>query len=172
MPSFIVCGQYWYCNHNLFSLCDNTHPKPELQSPLLGGNPTAGIYGYTHAFDGYAGAHAQYVRVPFADNDCFKVPDGLADETALFLSDAAPTGYMGGDLCDTHPGDTVAVWGCGGAGLMSQQSAWLMGAERVIAIDRSPERLRTTRAEMHFRLRCYRTPIPAHHPTRSGRREG
>jgi len=123
VPSFIVCGQCWYCEHKLYSLCDNTHPKPELQEPLLGGYPTAGIYGYTHAFGGYAGAHAQYVRVPFADNDCFKIPDGVADETALFLSDAAPTGYMGADFCDIQPGDTVAVWGCGGVGLMAQQSA-------------------------------------------------
>ena len=92
VPSFVVCGQCWFCQQSLFSLCDNTHPKPELQEPLLGGHHTAGIYGYTHAFGGYAGAHAQYVRVPFADNDCFKVPDGVADETALFLSDAAPTG--------------------------------------------------------------------------------
>jgi threonine dehydrogenase-like Zn-dependent dehydrogenase len=145
VPSFIVCGQCWYCEHKLYSLCDNTHPKPELQEPLLGGYPTAGIYGYTHAFGGYAGAHANYVRIPFADNDCFKVPDGLADETALFLSDAAPTGYMGADFCDIQPGDTVAVWGCGGVGLMAQQSARLMGAERVIGIDRFPERLQMAR---------------------------
>lgn len=101
--------------------------------------------GYTHAFGGYAGAHAQYVRVPFADNDCFKVPNGAADETALFLSDAAPTGYMDADFCNIQPGDTVAVWGRGGVGLMAQQSARLMGAERVIAIDRFPERLQMAR---------------------------
>jgi len=107
--------------------------------------PTAGIYGYTHALGGYAGSHAEYIRVPHADVDCFKVPDGVADETALFLSDAAPTGYMGADFCDIRPGDTVAVWGCGGVGLMAQQSAFLMGAERVIAIDRFPERLEMAR---------------------------
>ena len=140
VPSFIACGQCWYCQHSLHSLCDNTHPKPELQEPLFG-YPTAGIYGYTHAFGGYAGAHAQYVRVPFADTDCFKIPDGVPDEQALFLSDAAPTGYMGADFCNIQPGDTVAVWGCGGVGLMAQQSARLLGAERVIAIDRLPERL-------------------------------
>ena len=144
VPSFVACGQCWYCQRNLHSLCDNTHPKPELQEPLLG-YATAGIYGYTHAFGGYAGAHAQFVRVPFADTDCFKVPDGVADETALFLSDAAPTGYMGADFCNIQPGDTVAVWGCGGVGLMAQQSARLMGAERVIGIDRFPERLRMAR---------------------------
>jgi threonine dehydrogenase-like Zn-dependent dehydrogenase len=144
VPSFITCGQCWYCQHDLFSLCDNTNPKSELQEPLLG-YPTAGIYGYTHAFGGYAGAHAQYVRVPFADNDCFKVPEGLPDEQVLFLSDAAPTGYMGADFCNIQSGDIVAVWGCGGVGLMAQQSAYLLGAERVIAIDRFPERLQMAR---------------------------
>ncbi len=144
VPSFISCGSCWFCERQLFSLCDNTHPKPELQEPLLGFH-TAGIYGYTHAFGGYAGAHAQYVRVPHADVDCFKIPEGVGDEQVLFLSDAAPTGYMGADFCDIKPGDTVAVWGCGGVGLMAQISARLMGAERVIAIDRFPERLAMAR---------------------------
>jgi threonine dehydrogenase-like Zn-dependent dehydrogenase len=139
VPSFICCGDCWFCQHDLWSLCDNTNPNAELQEPLLGGT-TAGIYGYTHAFGGYAGAHAQYVRVPHGDVDCFKVPDGLRDEQVLFVSDAAPTGYMGADFCVTH-GATVAVWGCGGVGLMAQRSAYLLGAERVIAIDRFPERL-------------------------------
>lgn len=141
VPSFIVCGACWYCQHELYSLCDNTNPRAELQSPLLG-YPTAGIYGYTHAFGGYAGAHAQYVRVPYADNDCFRVPEGLRDEQVLFISDAAPTGFMGADFCNIQPGETVAVWGCGGVGLMAMRSAYLLGAGRVIAIDRFPERLR------------------------------
>jgi threonine dehydrogenase-like Zn-dependent dehydrogenase len=141
VPSFISCGGCWYCKNELYSLCDNTHPKPELQEPLLGGYHTAGIYGYTHAFGGYAGAHAEYVRVPFADNDCFKVPEGLRDEQALFMSDAVPTGYMGADFCQIKGGEVVAVWGCGGVGLMAAQSALLMGAERVIMIDRFPDRL-------------------------------
>ncbi|HEX4773646.1 MAG TPA: zinc-dependent alcohol dehydrogenase [Bryobacteraceae bacterium] len=144
VPSFICCGQCWYCQHDLWSLCDNTNPNAEMQSALLG-YPTAGIYGYTHAFGGFAGAHAQYVRVPHADVDCFVVPEGLRDEQVVFLSDAAPTGYMGADFCNIHPGDTVAVWGCGGVGLMAQKSAYLLGAERVIAIDRYPERLRAAR---------------------------
>jgi len=141
VPSFICCGSCWYCRHDLYSLCDNTNPKGELQEPVFG-YPTAGIYGYTHAFGGYAGSHAQYVRVPHADVDCFKVPDEVRDETALFLSDAGPTGYMGADFCDIKPGYTVAVWGCGGVGLMAQRSAFLLGAERVIGIDRFPERLK------------------------------
>jgi threonine dehydrogenase-like Zn-dependent dehydrogenase len=148
VPSFISCGGCWYCRNQLFSLCDNTHPKPELQEPLLG-NHTAGIYGYTHAFGGYAGSHAQYVRVPHADVGCFKVPDGVADEKVLFLSDAAPTGYMGADFCNIQPGQTIAVWGCGGVGLMAQRSAYLLGAERVIAIDRFPERLALARDQCH-----------------------
>jgi len=140
VPSFICCGSCWYCENDLWSLCDNTNPNAQLQEPLLG-YPTAGIYGYTHAFGGYAGAHAQYVRVPFADNDCFPVPEGVSDEQALFVSDAMPTGYMGADMCDIKPGDVVAVWGAGAVGLMAMQSAYLLGAERVIAIDRFPERL-------------------------------
>ncbi len=144
VPSFISCGGCWYCEHKLFSLCDNTHPKPEMQVPLFG-YPTAGIYGYTHAFGGYAGSHATYIRVPHADVGCFEVPDGVTDEQALFVSDAAPTGFMGADFCNIQPGDTVAVWGCGAVGLMAQISARLLGAERVIGIDRLPERLRLAR---------------------------
>lgn len=140
VPSFISCGSCWHCRHDQFSLCDNTNPNGELQEPLLG-YPTAGIYGYTHAFGGYAGSHASYVRVPHADVGCFEVPEGVSDLDALFLSDAAPTGFMGADFCDIRPGDTVAVWGCGGVGLMAQMSAFLLGAERVIAIDRFEERL-------------------------------
>jgi threonine dehydrogenase-like Zn-dependent dehydrogenase len=144
VPSFIACGNCWYCQHDQYSLCDNTNPTPEVQQAVFG-QPTAGIYGYTHAFGGYAGAHAQYVRVPHADTDCFLVPEGLRDEQVIFLSDAAPTGYMGAEFCDIQPGATIAVWGAGGVGLMAMQSALLLGAERVIAIDRFPERLSLAR---------------------------
>jgi threonine dehydrogenase-like Zn-dependent dehydrogenase len=144
VPSFICCGACWYCRNDLWSLCDNTNPNAEMQEPLLG-YPTAGIYGYTHAFGGYAGSHAQYVRVPHADTDCFVIPEGVTDLQALFMSDAVPTGYMGAEFCNIKPGDTVAVWGCGGVGLMAQRSALLLGAERVIGIDRFPERLRMAR---------------------------
>jgi threonine dehydrogenase-like Zn-dependent dehydrogenase len=147
VPSFICCGDCWYCQHDLWSLCDNTNPNALMQMPLLG-YPTAGIYGYTHAFGGYAGSHAQYVRVPHADTDCFPVPEGLRDEQVVFLSDAAPTGYMGADFCNIQPGDTVAVWGCGGVGLIAQKSAYLLGAGRVIAIDRFPERLALAREKV------------------------
>ena len=147
VPSFICCGNCWYCQHDLWSCCDNTNPNAALQEPMLG-YPTAGIYGYTHAFGGYAGSHAQYIRVPHADVDCFLVPEGLRDEQVIFLSDAAPTGYMGADFCNIHGGDTVAVWGCGGVGLMAQKSAYLLGAGRVIAIDRFPERLKVAREQI------------------------
>jgi threonine dehydrogenase-like Zn-dependent dehydrogenase len=140
IPSPISCGVCWYCRKGMFSLCDNTNPNPELQEPVLG-FPTAAIYGYTHAFGGYPGSHAEFIRIPFADQNCFVVPEQLRDEQVCFLSDAGATGYMGAEFADIQPGDVVAVWGCGGVGLSAQISSYLMGAERVIAIDRIPERL-------------------------------
>jgi threonine dehydrogenase-like Zn-dependent dehydrogenase len=144
VPSFLGCGTCWYCDHDLWSLCDNTHPKPELAEPVLG-YPPAGIPGYSHAFGGLAGSHAEFIRVPHADVNCFHVPEGVTDEQALFLSDSVPTGWTGADFCDIAEGDTIAVWGCGAVGLMAQRSALLMGAGRVIAIDRLPERLALAR---------------------------
>lgn len=144
VPSFISCGACWYCDHDLPSVCDTTNPNAHLQQPVFG-YPTGGIYGYTHPFGGYQGSHAQYIRVPFADVNCFPVPDGVSDEQALFLSDAVPTGYMGADFCDISQGDTVAIWGAGGVGLMAAKSARLLGAERVVVIDRFPERLEMAR---------------------------
>ncbi|AKE91563.1 MULTISPECIES: zinc-dependent alcohol dehydrogenase [Rhodococcus] len=140
VPSFIGCGACWYCDHDLYSACDTTNPNAAMQQPLLG-YPSGGIYGYTHPFGGYQGSHAQYVRVPFGDVNCFPIPEGITDEQALFLSDAVPTGYMGADFCDISPGDTVAVWGAGGVGLMAAVSARILGAERVIVVDRLGERL-------------------------------
>jgi threonine dehydrogenase-like Zn-dependent dehydrogenase len=141
VPSFIGCGECWHCSHDQWSLCDNSHPKPELPEVALG-YPTGGIYGYTHAFGGYAGSHAEYVRVPYAAVNCFLVPEGVTDDQAVFVSDAAPTGWMGADFARIEPGDTVAVWGCGAVGLMAQNAARIMGAGRVIGIDFLPERLR------------------------------
>ncbi|KIQ19384.1 zinc-dependent alcohol dehydrogenase [Rhodococcus sp. MEB064] len=146
VPSFIACNNCWYCDHEQYSLCDTTNPNADLQRPLLG-YPTGGIYGYTHPFGGYQGSHAQYIRVPFADQNCFTVPDGVTDEQALFASDAIPTGYMGADFCSITGGETVAVWGAGGVGLMAARSAQLMGAGRVIVVDRIPERLAMAREE-------------------------
>ncbi|MDI1480787.1 zinc-dependent alcohol dehydrogenase [Polyangium sp. y55x31] len=144
VDSIIGCGHCFFCQSEQYSLCDNTNPEPEFTDKLYG-YPTAGIYGYSHAFGGFAGSHATYVRVPFADTNAFEVPEGLPDERVLFASDALPTGYMGADLCNIQPGDVVAVWGCGGVGQMAILSAYLLGAERVIAIDRFPERLAMAR---------------------------
>jgi threonine dehydrogenase-like Zn-dependent dehydrogenase len=140
VPSFIACNQCWYCDRDLYSLCDTTNPNAELQAPILG-SPTAGIYGYTHEFGGYAGSHAQYIRVPFGDVNCFEVPEYVTDEQALFMSDAVPTGYMGADFCNIAADDTVAVWGAGAVGLMAARGALLNGAGKVLVIDRLPERL-------------------------------
>lgn len=143
VSSIIGCGRCWYCSQNLWSLCDNTNVNPALPEALYGYAP-AGIFGYSHATGGFAGSHAEYVRVPFADHGAFPVPDGISDEAAVFASDAAPTGWMGADLGNVRPGDVVAVWGCGGVGQMAARAAILLGAERVIAIDRLPERLAMT----------------------------
>ncbi|WP_328810962.1 zinc-dependent alcohol dehydrogenase [Rhodococcus sp. NBC_00294] len=147
VPSFIACNNCWYCDHEQYSLCDTTNPNADLQRPIMG-YPTGGIYGYTHPFGGYQGSHAQYIRVPFADQNCFAVPDGVTDEQALFASDAIPTGYMGADFCSITGGETIAVWGAGGVGLMAARSAQLMGASRVIVVDRIPERLAMARDEI------------------------
>ncbi|HYO56012.1 zinc-dependent alcohol dehydrogenase [Archangium sp.] len=144
VPSVISCGDCFYCKKGQFSLCDNSNPKPAVAEKMWG-HATCGIFGYSHMMGGYAGSHAEYIRVPFADVGPRKVPDGLGDEQALFISDAFPTGFMGADVCNLQPGDTVAVWGCGAVGLFAMKSAWLLGAGRVIAIDRLPERLAVAR---------------------------
>lgn len=144
VSSVIACGECHYCQHDSFSLCDNTNPNAFMPEKMYG-DTMAGIFGYTHAFGGYAGSHAQYIRIPFADIGAFKVPEGLHDDSVIFCSDAFPTGYMAADLADIKPGSVVAIWGCGGVGQMAIQSAWLMGAERVIAIDKEPYRLRMAR---------------------------
>lgn len=138
--SIIGCGDCEYCKRSDFSCCDNSNPKPQI-TDLIYGQPCAGIFGYSHAFGGYPGSHATYVRVPYADVNLFKVPDGVSNEQAVFVSDAAPTGYFAADIAGIEAGDTVAVWGCGGVGQMAIRSAYLLGAERVIAIDRFADRL-------------------------------
>lgn len=105
------------------------------------GHSPSGLFGYSHIFGGYAGGQAEYARVPFADVGLFKIPDGLTDDQVLFLTDILPTGYMAAENCDIEPGDIVAVWGCGPVGQFAIRSAYMLGAERVIAIDRVPERL-------------------------------
>jgi threonine dehydrogenase-like Zn-dependent dehydrogenase len=137
--SIIACGRCWHCRQGRFSLCDDSNPNPALGETLWG-QACAGIFGYSHLTGGFAGSHADYVRVPFADHGCFPVPDGLADDAAVYCSDAVPTGWMGADNADIEPGDVVAVWGAGGVGQMAARAAQLMGAERVVVIDRFPER--------------------------------
>jgi len=161
VPSFIGCNSCWYCEHELYSVCDTTNPNAALQQPELG-YPTGGIYGYTHPFGGYQDSHAQFIRVPFGDVNCFIVPEGISDEQAVFLSDAAPTGLMGADFCDIASGDTVAIWGSGGVGLMAAQSARLLGAERVIVIDRFDERLRLARERTGAETIDYSTTNSVH----------
>jgi len=146
VPFPISCGNCFFCQKGMFSLCENSNPNAD-KAELLWGHSPAGIYGYSHLLGGYAGGQAEYVRVPFADVDHIKVPDGLTDEQVLFLSDIFPTGYMAAENCEIESGDTVAVWGCGPVGQFAIKSAFLLGAERVIAIDRIPERLRMAREE-------------------------
>jgi threonine dehydrogenase-like Zn-dependent dehydrogenase len=146
VPFTISCGQCYYCQNQLFSLCDNSNPNAKILEKLYGYS-AAGLYGYSHMMGGYAGGQAEYVRVPFADVGPLKVPEGLNDEQVLFLSDIFPTGYMAAELCNIKPGDVVAVWGCGPVGQFAIKSAYMLGAERVIAIDRIPERLELARTE-------------------------
>jgi threonine dehydrogenase-like Zn-dependent dehydrogenase len=140
VSSFISCGRCWYCEQKLFSLCDNGNTNPAITDVLWGGT-TGGCYGYSHALGGFAGSHAQYIRVPYADVGAFAVPESVSTERALFASDAASTGWTGADLAGTKPGDVVAVWGAGAVGQMAARAAMLLGAERVIVIDRLDYRL-------------------------------
>jgi threonine dehydrogenase-like Zn-dependent dehydrogenase len=136
----IACGNCFFCQKQMFSLCENTNPNAWMAEKMFGHSP-CGIFGYSHLTGGYAGGQAEFARVPFADVGTLKVPEGMSDEQVLFLSDIFPTGYMGAEMCDIKPGDTVAVWGCGPVGQFAMASARLLGAERVIGIDRFPERL-------------------------------
>ncbi len=141
VPFTIACGNCYFCKSQLWSCCDNSNPNAWLAEKMFG-HATAGIFGYSHLTGGYAGGQAEYARVPFADVGPLKVPDGLPDEQVLFLSDIFPTGYMGAEMCDIKPGDVIAVWGAGPVGQFAIASALLLGAERVIAIDRFEYRLR------------------------------
>lgn len=140
VPFTIACGKCFFCRRELWSLCDNTNPNAWM-ADLLYGESGSGLFGYSHLYGGYPGGQAEYVRVPFADVGPIKVPEQLTDEQVLFLSDIFPTGFMAAESCNIRPDDTVAVWGCGPVGLFTIMSAFMLGAERVIAIDTIPERL-------------------------------
>ena len=141
VPFPIACGHCAQCEREMYSLCENSNPNAWMAEKLWGYSP-CGIFGYSHLLGGYAGGQAEYARVVFADVNLVKVPEEMPDEKVLFLTDILPTGYMAAENCDIHPGDVVAVWGCGPVGQFAIASARLLGAERVIAIDRIPERLR------------------------------
>jgi len=140
VPFPIACGDCWYCKEGLWSLCDNSNPNSWMQEKIYG-DTGAGIFGYSHLYGGYAGGQAEYVRVPFADTGLTRIPPGLSDEKVIFLTDVVPTGYQAALQCHIRQGDAVAVWGCGPVGLLAMKSARLLGAGKVIAIDRFPERL-------------------------------
>jgi len=142
VPFVIACGQCYFCKQQQFAACDNSNPAETADmSEFLYGYPMTGAFGYSHLTGGYAGGQAEYVRVPYADVGPILIPDGIEDEKVLFLSDILPTGWMAADNCDIKATDTVAVWGCGPVGLFAVQSAFALGAHRVIAIDHFPHRL-------------------------------
>jgi threonine dehydrogenase-like Zn-dependent dehydrogenase len=146
VPFTIACGNCWQCRHDNWSLCENSNPNAALAETLMG-HAASGAFGYSHLTGGFAGGQAEFARVPFADIGPLKIENGFDDEQVLFLSDILPTGYMGAEMCNIQPGDTIAVWGCGPVGLFAIKSAYLLGAERVIAIDRFDYRLEMARTK-------------------------
>ena len=140
VPFAIACGRCFFCERELWSLCDNTNPNASIADTAYGYSGS-GLFGYSHMYGGYPGGQAEFVRVPFADVGPIKIYEDVADEQVLFLSDIFPTGYMAAENCNIQPGDTIAVWGCGPVGLFAMKSALLLGAERVIGIDSVPARL-------------------------------
>lgn len=146
VPFTIACGSCYHCGKHQYSGCENGNPADNQDiARELYGHPMSALFGYSHMTGGYAGGQAEYVRVPFSDTGPIVIPDGVEDEKVLFLSDILPTGWMAAENAQIEPGDTVAVWGCGPVGLFAVQSAFLMGAERVIAIDHFPRRLELAR---------------------------
>src|SRR3954453_1654198 len=148
VPFPIACGACLSCERGLYSVCENTNPNAAMAEAMFG-FPTAGIFGYSHLTGGYAGGQAEYPRVPFADVGPLKIESDLTDEQVLFLSDILPTGYMGAEMCDIKPGDVVAVWGCGPVGQFAMDSARVLGAATVIAIDKEPYRLQMAERAGH-----------------------
>jgi threonine dehydrogenase-like Zn-dependent dehydrogenase len=147
VPFDIACGACTACQQQMYSICENSNPNAWMEEQLWG-HAGAGAFGYSHLTGGFAGGQAEYARVPFADVGPLKVPDGMPDEQALFLSDILPTGYMAAEMCDITPGDVIAVWGCGPVGQFAMTCAFLFGAERVIGIDRFEYRLQMAREKV------------------------
>src|SRR5829696_9787397 len=146
VPFPIACGKCFFCQDQMFSLCENSNPNAWMAEKMFGHAPS-GIFGYSHVTGGYAGGQAEYARVPFADVGPIKVPDHLTDEQVLFLSDIFPTGYMAAENCDIQEGETVAVWGAGPVGQFAVKSAFMLGAEQVVLIDHYEDRLALARSE-------------------------
>ena len=144
IPFTISCGECFFCRRGFFSGCERSNPNHAKAEKLWGHSP-AGLFGYSHILGGYPGGQAEFLRVPYADVGPIKVPASLTDDQVLFLSDIFPTGFMAADNCNIQQGDTIAVWGCGPVGLFAIRSAFLLGAERVIAVDTVPERLALAR---------------------------
>jgi len=144
VPFTIACGRCFFCEKDLWSLCDNSNPNAWMAEKAYGFSGS-GLFGYSHLYGGYAGGQAEYVRVPFADVGPLKIPDGLPDEKVLFLSDIFPTAWQAAEQGNIQGGDTVAIWGAGPVGQLAIRSAYLLRAERVISIDRFPNRLRMAR---------------------------
>jgi threonine dehydrogenase-like Zn-dependent dehydrogenase len=140
VPFTIACGECFFCKNGFYSGCERSNPNAKQAEKMWGHSP-AGLFGYSHMLGGFAGGQAEYMRVPYADVVPYKIPEGLTDEQVLFLSDIFPTGYMAAEFCNLKGGETIAVWGCGPVGQFAIKSAFLLGAERVIAIDTVPERL-------------------------------
>jgi len=147
VPFPIACGGCSQCRAGLFSLCENSNPNAGIAAQVMGQSP-AGIFGYSHMMGGFAGGQAEAARVPFADVGPIKIESDLTDESVLFLSDVFPTGYMAAELTDPQPGDVIAVWGAGAVGLFAAASALMLGASRVIVIDRFDYRLRLAREKI------------------------
>jgi threonine dehydrogenase-like Zn-dependent dehydrogenase len=154
--STIGCGGCWYCETDQWSLCDNTNPNAAVAERLWGQSPAA-TFGSALPTGGFAGSHAEYVRVPFADYGAYRVPLGLTDDDAVYASDAVPTGWMAAEMCDISDGDVVAVWGAGGVGQLAARSAQILGAERVVVIDRFPDRLSAARDNLGVETLDYET---------------
>lgn len=148
VPFTISCGQCFFCQKQLYSCCDTSNPNSEMARKAMGHSP-AGLFGFSHMLGGFSGGQAEFLRVPYADVGPLKIESDLPDEKVLFLSDIFPTGYMAAENCGIEAGDTVAVWGCGPVAQFAMQSAWMLGAGRVIAIDRVPERLEMARKFAH-----------------------
>ncbi|MER7164677.1 alcohol dehydrogenase catalytic domain-containing protein [Micromonospora sp. NPDC000207] len=169
--STVSCGGCWYCRRGLYSCCDNGSSAEAVVAEPPWGAPTGGCYGHPRSTGGFAGSHAEYVRVPYADVGAFAVPDGVDDDRAVFASDAAPTGWLGADLGGVGPGDVVAVWGAGAVGQLTALAAFMRGAERVVVVDRYDDRLRMAEHTVGVEtLHLGRTDVAAELRERSGGR--